>query len=109
MTAQDPVRPLDLAKRLVLIGEGLAENRRTQISDASIRVLREQVADMRMDIRNEQTLIGYEATCLVECIAELAFARTDQDANRESRAICYVNSLTGFMRGDVMRAEKALS
>lgn len=98
---------IDLLRRLITIATALSESRATQIGDASIRTLQSEVSTARSRVIDpDDEVIGYEATCLVECIAALAYARTDREPNRESRAICYVNALLGFMRMDLNRAER---
>lgn len=102
-----PVAPHELLRRLIAIGDSLVQDRRLQISDAAIRELRDQVALTRMRPCEDRPVIGYEAANLVECLAAIAFARSDKDTNAESRAIAYSNSLLGFMRGDLTRLERA--
>ncbi|EKS26707.1 hypothetical protein [Afipia felis] len=101
------VAPQELLRRLILIGESLVEDRRIQLSDAAIRELREQVAITRMRPSEDAPVIGYEAANLVECLAAIAFARSDKDEKAESRVIAYSNSLLGFMRGDLTKLERA--
>lgn len=98
-----PDKSIDLLRRLLSIGDVLVNDRRVQISDSAIRQLRADVSECRL----HGEIVGYEATCLIECIAEIAFARSDKDSRRESRAICYVNSFSTFIRGDVASLEKA--
>lgn len=100
---------LEFMARLVSIAESLAHDRRSQITDDVIRKLSSDIASARRSIVETEDLIGYEATCLIECIAELAYARSDRDANRESRAIMYINTLLNFIRSDMQRAERRVT
>jgi hypothetical protein len=102
------IRGLDLATRLVAISEALVTNRTTQIGDAAIRILTEEVRAERMRISEDKSLIGYEATCLIECIAELAYARDEKDVPREQRAVMYINCFRQFVRIDRDIAERSM-
>jgi hypothetical protein len=94
------MRGLDLLRRLYKIADAMVESRTVQISDASIRELREEIDSERGRLTDDKNLIGYECTCLIECIAELAYARTDQDKPREDRATMYINCFRVFLRGN---------
>lgn len=100
------VAPEDLLRRLVTIGESLVHDRRIQISDAAIRTLREEVAFVRYTPRETAPIIDYEAANLVECFAAIAYARSEKNEVRESRAITYANSLLHFMRSDLSGLER---
>jgi hypothetical protein len=103
------MRPdLELLGRLYRIADAMVESRTTQISDQSIRILREEIAAQRRRISEEENLIGYEAVCLIECIAELAYARSDQHKPREDRAVMYINTLRVFLRGNHDIARRAI-
>lgn len=97
---------LDLMMRLANIADALVESRATQIGDAAIRILKEEVETARRQISEAEYLVSYEATCLIECIAELAYARTDRDQRREERAMMYLNSFRTFVRIDVERLRR---
>jgi hypothetical protein len=99
--------PLDLLTRLCNIADAMVETRAVQMSDAAIRQIRDDVQYARLQPCEEKSPIDYEASCLIECIAELAYARSDRDAAREDRAKMYINTLRGFMRADLDRATRA--
>jgi hypothetical protein len=101
------VEPQELLQRLLKIGESMVHDRRLQIGDAAIRTLRDQVTYARLRPCEDKALIDYQAANLVECIAAIAYARSERDIDSEDRAICYTNSLLGFMHGDLVRFEKA--
>lgn len=98
---------LDLIERLLKIAEQIATNRVLQISDAALRELKEEVRSLRLNMRIEPNLVDYEAAFLIESIAAVAYARTDRDADRESRAIMYINCLRPFMQADLAAANRA--
>jgi hypothetical protein len=97
---------IELATRLCNIADAMTENRTTQIGDHAIRTLRDEVRCSRMQLSQDDFAIDYEASCLIDCIAELAYARTDGDKRREERALMYVNCFRAFLRMDVNRAER---
>lgn len=94
------IDPRELRERLLAIAENIAQDRRLDISDAALRELADQVALARFGLSDEESLLDYQAVCLVECLRAVAHARTDRDAAKESRAVCYLNSFVGFMRSD---------
>lgn len=98
-----------LTEKLIGIADTVATDRSVQISDAALRQWRDDVQIERSRVNQQDPLIGYEATCLVECLAAIAYARTDKDKDGEGRALCYLNSLRSFMRVDLARAQKAAS
>jgi len=99
---------IDLVSTLCDIADSLVENRHcTQISDATLRTLRDEVRCSRMQLSETDFAVDYEASCLIDCIAELAYARTDGDRHREERALMYINTLRTFLRIDVDDAVKA--
>ncbi len=98
----------DLITRLANIADALSADRRTQISDAAIRQLREEVETARLSLRETEFPIDYQHVCLIECIAELAYARTDKSDAREQRALMYINSLRTLIRMDLNRTERRL-
>jgi len=98
---------LDLIERLLKIAETMVESRAVQISDAALRQLKEEVRQQRMNFSDEPCLAGYEASFLVECIAELAFARSDRSPQREQRATMYINCVRPFMQGDLLATRRA--
>lgn len=95
---------IDLATRLVNIADMMVENRATQISDEALRTLKDEVRKGRTQNSEAEFAIDYEASCLVNCIAELAWARSEGDRRREERALMYINSFRTFVRMDVDRA-----
>lgn len=95
-----------LTEKLLRVADTVADDRTVQISDAALRQWREEVRFERTRLTPQDALIGYEATCLTECLAALAYARTDKDADGESRALCYINTLRVFMRNDLTRAQR---
>lgn len=95
-----------LTEKLIAAADTIAEDRTVQISDAALRQWREEVQIERLRVAPQDILIGYEATCLVECLAALAFARTEKDKDSEGRALCYINSLRVFMHNDLVRAQR---
>ncbi|OKO68203.1 hypothetical protein AC629_42290 [Bradyrhizobium sp. NAS80.1] len=105
MEAEAVRSDIALLDRLCLIADNLVETRRLQIGDAAIRTLRDEV-QMRRFTPAEENVIGYEATCLIECIAALAFARTDQNKEGEERAVMYLNVLRQFCRLDLNAARR---
>lgn len=99
--------PIVLLRRLVDMGEALSVSRMTTLSDAAIRELRDQVMHHVMRPCEDMRLIGTEALCLVECMAELTYARAEKNIARENRMLTLVNALKGFLYVDLLRAEKA--
>lgn len=97
---------LELATRLANIADAMIADRRTQISDASLRTLRDEVEKSRMHLSETEFQIDYQATCLIECISELAYARSDGDAPREERAKLYIEKFRTFLRIDCDIAER---
>lgn len=95
-----------LTEKLLRVADTIAADRTVQVSDAALRQWREEVRFERSRVVPQDMLIDYEATCLVECLAALAYARTEKDRDREGRALCYINSLRVFMRNDLARARK---
>lgn len=93
----------ELIGRLVGIADKMAQDRTVQISDQALRELRTQVQTARRQLSETDFVVDYEATCLIECVAELAYARTEKDARREERAIMYINTLRIFLRSDLER------
>lgn len=91
---------LDLVTRLCDIADALSENRTTQISDEAIRTLRDEVNKARTQLSETDFDVDYEASCLIECIAELSYARSDADRPREDRAVMYINTFRRFLRID---------
>lgn len=102
----DTPAPIALLRRLVDLGEQLTANRATTMSSAAIRELRDQVQLQVMKPCDDVRLIGGEAVCLVELLAELTYARADKNATRESRMIALINAHRGFLLTDLLRAEK---
>lgn len=96
---------LYLLDRLCSIADQLVETRAVQIGDTAIRTLRDEVQMLRYSPR-EENLVGYEALCLIECIAALAFARSDKDAAGESKAVMYINCFRNFVRRDLEAAKR---
>jgi len=97
---------LELASRLCDIADAMTQNRTTQISDHTLRTLRDEVNHGRSHCGESEFVIDYQASCMIDCIAELAYARTDGDQRREERALMYSNSFRTFLRMDVDRATR---
>ncbi len=95
---------IDLVTTLCNIADAMVESRTVQIGDAALRTLRDEVRCSRMQLSESDFAIDYEASCLIDCISELAYARTDHDRQREERALMYVNTLRTFLRIDVNNA-----
>jgi hypothetical protein len=100
---------LELVTRLVKIADALTQNRSTQISDQSLRQLRDEVQKARMQICESEFQVDYQSTCLVECLSELAYARSDRDQSREQRALMYLDTLRQYLRIDRDLAERRLA
>jgi len=97
---------IELVTALCNIADGMVENRTSQISNESLRTLREEVRIGRSQLSETDFSIDYEAAMLTDCIAEMAYARTDGDRRREERALMYINTLRTFLRIDVNDAAK---
>jgi hypothetical protein len=91
---------LELLKRLCVIADKMVESRLMQMSDDTIRILRAEVETQRGRLLDGPNLIGYECTCVIECLAELAYSRTERHKSREDRAIMYINCFRVFLRGN---------
>lgn len=76
------------------------------ISDAALRQLKDEIRHASLHTSDNGIPIDYEARCLVDCLAELAYARTDGDGQREERALFHVNRFREFVRGDLNRAAR---
>lgn len=100
--------PLDLLTRLHTIATKLVADRVLQISDNTLRSLRAEVDAARHHINPDWEIIGFEATCLAECITALAHARTDRDALKEDRAKMYINVLRNFVEMDIRTHERSM-
>jgi hypothetical protein len=98
---------LELVALLVDVADKLAEDRTMQVSNEALRSWREDVAKSRMQLsEGSDFAVDYEASCLVDCITALAYARTDGDRGREQRALMYLNTFRTFLRKDVMDAAR---
>jgi hypothetical protein len=97
---------IEIVTALCCAADAMAENRSTNISDAALRTFKEEIARASMQLSESEYPIDYEARCLVDCVAELAYARTDADQRREERALMYVNSFRTFLRIDLNRAQR---
>lgn len=93
--------PQELLSTLVKIADAMVEPRAVQISDEAIRTLKDEIRHASSQMSDGDYQIDYEARCLIECIAELAYARTDLDRKREERAMMYINSFRCFVRMDL--------
>lgn len=101
---------LDLVTRLCDIADAMVENPTLQIADEAIHSLRDQVRHSRSQLGESDFDVGYEASCLIDCIAELAYARTDGDKPRQDRATMYIHSFRKFLRIDRdIAARKAMA
>lgn len=97
---------LDLANRLCQVADAMVDNRDVQMADDAIRGLRDEVRHHRSHLSENEFSIDYEAACLIDCIAELAYARSDKDRRREERALMYVNTFRTFLRIDAEKAAR---
>ena len=97
---------IQLVTTLCNIADSMVESRTVQIGDEALRTLRDEVRCSRMQLSESDFDVGYEASCLIDCISELAYARTDQDRHREERALMYLNTLRTFLRIDVNDAAR---
>jgi hypothetical protein len=97
-----------LLGRLVRCADLIAPERSVVLSREVISELRREVSEWRDRLLDpdEPRLIDYEATCLVEIMAELTYARADQDRARESRAEMYLDKFRVMLRGDYDIAER---
>jgi hypothetical protein len=104
MTARDQER--ELAQRLLAIAEAMAESRAVTLGDDAIRTLPQQVAAQRQVLFGDDgpRLIDAEASCVAELLIALSYARSEQDAGRESRMVMFLNSFILFLRQDLARA-----
>lgn len=100
------VEAIALAEKLLKIGETIVPDRACTISDAALRELRVEVQVARGTIAEGFELIGYEAAFLLDAIAEIDDARRHRDAQRESRAAMYINTVRSFLSADVLRARR---
>jgi hypothetical protein len=102
---------VSLLTLLCSMADEMAQSRATRMSREAIAVMRDRVRAERQALLDddEPALIDYEATMLVECLAEVTYARADRDARRESRVVAYLNSLRTFMRQDLQQAERRLA
>lgn len=105
---------LALLQRLCAVCANMMDSRTTTISRDAIDVLRDQVKFERVAILDDDDapLIDYEATCLVELLAELSYARTDHDKGREDRALMYLDRFHIMMQASrdiALRKQQAVS
>lgn len=96
---------IELLERLIKIAEAIAWQR-AQISDQALRELRAEVDAVRHALTDGPALIGYEASFLLDCIAEIDDARRHEDARRRDRAEMYINTVHPFLLGDLARAKR---
>lgn len=97
---------IELVNRLVNVADTLVDDRRVQIGDLALRALKEEIKAAGMQLSESEYMVDYEARCLIDCIAELSYARTDGDKRREERALMYINSFRTFLRMDLNRAQR---
>lgn len=99
---------IEIIAALCNAADKMSESRTVNISDAALRQLKDEIAHASMQISETDAsyAIDYEARCLVDCLAELAYSRTDGDQHREERALVYVNCFREFLRMDLNRAAR---
>lgn len=87
-------KQLALAQILCTTTNQLIESRAVTMSSEAIAVYRQRVADERAALLDddEPALIDWEATCLIEMLAELSYARADQDKVREDRVLGFLDA-----------------
>lgn len=88
------VKQLALVGLLCNVTNALIESRATTMGREAIAHFRERVRDERAALLDddEPALIDWEATCLVEMLAELSYARADQDKDRERRVLGFLDA-----------------
>lgn len=99
---------ISLLQRLMAITADLMESRATTMGRDAITFYREQVRIERAALLDDEdpALIDYEATCLVELLVELSYARLDQDKRREDRALMYLDRFRVMMQASLGVAER---
>jgi hypothetical protein len=98
---------IELATLLVNVADGMVRDRNLQLGNEAIRTLKEEVRHGRSQFsEGADFAVDYQAGCLIDCLAELAYARSDGDRAREDRAIMYINSFRTFLRIDRDIAER---
>lgn len=97
-----------LLRTLIGIAEDVTLNRAVTLGTASISELREEIAAARMKPIDFPRVIDIEAMCLLEYLAELSYARSDKNAEREKRMGLFATSLMTFLQIDLANAEKAV-
>lgn len=87
-------KQLALVQILCTTTKQLIESRTVTMSSEAIAVYRQRVADERAALLDDDdpALIDWEATCLVEMLAELSYARADRDQNRERRVLSFLDA-----------------
>lgn len=100
------IAAMELVTRLVGIADTMVDGRDTQISDIAIRTLRDEVLRGSRQLSESEFTVDYQSICLIECIAELAYARSENDTARQERATMYINTLRTFLRIDCERASR---
>ncbi len=96
----------ELAQRLLSMAEAMTGNRAVTLGDDAIRLLPRQVAAQRQALLGDDAprLIDAEAACVAELMIALSYARGEQDADRESRMVMFLNSFIPFLQQDLARA-----
>lgn len=97
---------LEVLTALCAVADGMVDNRAANISDLSLRQLKDEVRHGSQQMSETDHLIDYEARCMVDCLAELSYARSEHDQRREERALMYINSFRTFLRMDLNRAAR---
>jgi hypothetical protein len=101
---------LELAARLVTIADAMVDNSGVHVPDDTLRALRKEVAQSRTQLSETAFQIDYQASCLIECISEIATARIIGDRSREDRARMYIEKFRTFLRIDCdIAARKAVA
>ncbi|MGX9389784.1 hypothetical protein ACWX0K_10840 [Nitrobacteraceae bacterium UC4446_H13] len=87
------VKQLELVGLLCNVTNDLMETRATVMGREAIAHYRHRIAEERAALLDDDgpALIDWEATCLVEMLAELSYARADRDKVREDRVTSYLD------------------
>ena len=102
-----PPDPIELLTRLCGIAEQMTATRMMQLPRVTIEALRDEVAGARRRVAPEWDIVNYQSVCLVECLAALAYARSDEDRAAEDRARMYADDFRKFIRLDLDIAKLA--
>ena len=98
-------RQINLLRRMVKRADEIVATRTVSMGDAAISAMREEIEHVRGLLSDEPNLIGYEVSCLFECIVALVDARSEHNRDQQARAITHINSFVIFLRTDLFRVE----